>query len=267
VIAVWYHAMRGLRFVAGLLIVFLFLIPALLVWLVPVRRWHNALMELLGRAWGRVMLGLLGARLSVDLRGADLSRPAVCVANHTGYVDILLLIAVTPGCFISRSSVAWWPVIGQLTALAGTLYVDRSKRFNVGPLVRKMRQRLRSGRNVIFFPEATSSDGRSMLPFRPPLFAAAAGEDGEVFPVRPIVIRYTRLGGEPIDDSNRDDLFWHGEMTLLGHLWHLLGRGIDAKLEFLPDRTINGHRREFAEELRDEMVEVYERLGRASSEA
>ncbi len=257
--AVWQHAMRGVRFLGGLIILLVFIPPTLVTWLLP-RRARVATIAALGRAWARCMLAVIRVHIDANLGQADLSSPALCVANHTGYLDILVLLAVSPGCFISRP-IAWWPVLGQLAYLAGTLFVDRRNRFSTKTLVPRMRSRLRAGYKVCFFPEGTTSDGKTLLPFKPPLFAAAAGEAGEAFPVRPFVIRYTRLAGRPIDDSNRHELFWYGEMTLLGHVWNLIGQGVRVRVEVLPDRYIAGSRREFAEALRAEMLAVYQPSG------
>ena len=53
--------------------------------------------------------------------------------------------------------------------------------------------------------------------------------------MQPAKIRYTHIGGLPIDSSQMPKIAWYGDMSLLPHLLELLKLGkIKAELEFFP---------------------------------
>lgn len=236
-------------------------LAALACWLVPSRPVRARWLAAVRTAWARGSLSILGVRVTAELLDDDRAGAALCVANHTGYLDIFVLMAVAPAAFISRTEVRRWPVLGQAIAAGGTLFVDRVNRLSIGRMVAKVRKELSAGTSIAFFPEATSSDGTGLLPFKASLFAAAAGEDGETFPVRPFVLSYRSIGGEPIDDSNRERVFWYGDEALVPHVWHLLAaHGVDVTIRELPARKMTGDRREFARELREEMLREFHAL-------
>ena len=86
--------------------------------------------------------------------------------------------------------------------------------------------RLGAGDRLILFPEGTSSDGNTILPFKSTLFAIAATQiEARAIPVQPISITYTRLDGFPLGRLLRPIYAWYGDMPFAPHFWHLLGYG------------------------------------------
>jgi len=61
------------------------------------------------------------------------------VCNHLSYVDILVIGAIAPAVFVAKREVKHWPVFGWFATLAGTLYVDRTKRSDAGRLAEEIR--------------------------------------------------------------------------------------------------------------------------------
>ncbi|MFO7898758.1 MAG: 1-acyl-sn-glycerol-3-phosphate acyltransferase [Planctomycetota bacterium] len=246
---------RLVRFPAAVLVLLTLGFVAGLAWLIPVRRARSRVIRRLCQCWATALLRVLSVRVRLDPPDADLPDPALYAANHSSYLDILVVMSISPGVFVSKLGVAWWPLIGQLAAASETLFVNRRDRFRVGRLVDKVRDRLRSGRSVVFFPEATSGSGDSLLPFKPSLFAAARCDDGPRFPVQPLVIRYESVAGEPLNTENRDRVLWYGGRLFLPHVWNLLrGPGVEVTVRALPARPPGESRREFARELREEML-------------
>ena len=62
------------------------------------------------------------------------------VANHLSYLDILVLVSLTPAVFVSKAEVKHWPVFGWFACLAGTLFVDRTRRSRSGTWGRPARR-------------------------------------------------------------------------------------------------------------------------------
>jgi hypothetical protein len=66
-----------------------------------------------------------------------------------------------------------WPLIGTLATGAGTLYIERESRRDAMRVVHHMAEALQAGDILAVFPEGTTSDGISLLPFHANLIQAA----------------------------------------------------------------------------------------------
>jgi len=141
------------------------------------------------------------------------------MSNHVSWLDIVVLSAVTPMCFIAKKEVASWPLFGLLATIGRSIYIDRQRRHDVGRSLATMRDRFRANEIVTLFPEGTSSDGNRVLPFRSALMAAAEMEvDGKPVPVQPITLAYTGMYGIPLGRVRRPIFAWYGDMDLVRHL-------------------------------------------------
>ena len=60
-----------------------------------------------------------------------------------------------------------------MAQLGGTLFIDRQRRMHVGEINDDIQTALDDGALVIVFPEGTSSDGQSVLPFKSSLLQPA----------------------------------------------------------------------------------------------
>jgi len=174
--------------------------------------------------WHRICCALL----AIDVRpiGSPLSEgPVLYVCNHASYLDVSVLGTLLDGRFVAKAEVARWPIIGALSALQGTIFVDR-KAQGARIQADDLRLALRTGASLVLFPEGTSSDGNRVLPFKSTLFAAAdAIVDGIEVRVQPVTIAYTRPRGLPMERRMRPYFAWYGDMTLVSHLWTCLGLG------------------------------------------
>ena len=100
------------------------------------------------------------------------------ISNHLGYLDILVLSAITPAVFVSKREVKFWPVFGQFAQMAGTLFVNRERRTQVGHVNDEIQNALDDGALVVLFPEGKSSNGADVLPFKSALLEPAARRTG-----------------------------------------------------------------------------------------
>ena len=151
--------------------------------------------------------------------------PTMFVANHTGYADITVLGSLLKASFVAKAEIKRWPIYGWCARLSNCLFVDRRPRYALQQ-TEEIRERLRSGKNLIMFPEGTSGDGNRVLPFFSSLFAAADTEvDGEQVWVQPVTVAYTELDGLPLGRHLRPLVAWYGDMDIATHLWELIGLG------------------------------------------
>ena len=189
----------------------------------------------LPHAYHRFVASLFGIR--IRLLGEPIQkRGTLLLANHTGWLDIVIFSAVMPLSFVAKSEVADWPFFGTLAKLQRTVFVARARRSETGQVRDTIRERLANGETLVLFPEGTSSDGNAVLPFKSALLGAAAGETGMI--VQPVSTAYTGIHGIPMGRENRPLFAWYGDMELVPHLWEALKAGpLDVVVEFHPPLT------------------------------
>lgn len=172
--------------------------------------------------WCAKALDRLGIELHAE--GAFPSR-GLLVANHLGYLDILVLSAMHPCVFVSKDEVRSWPLFGLMAKLSGTVFVDRARTSATHTANSEMSQALSQGAVVVLFPEGTSSDGSQVLPFRPALFDAATKAGANVVSAH--------ISYDVADGSAANDVCYWGEMSFFPHLLRLLSRHqIRARVRF-----------------------------------
>jgi 1-acyl-sn-glycerol-3-phosphate acyltransferase len=154
------------------------------------------------------------------------------VSNHLSYLDILLYSSVQPFVMVAKTEVRGWPLLGWLTAKAGTVYVERGGGPKTYPAVNAaMAEAYRSGLPVLFFPEGTTTDGAGVLPFRRGLFHSVL--NGGVA-LRTAALRYSLDPHEVNGDATvGEDVCWWGDMEFTPHMFRFLGlRGLSAQIRF-----------------------------------
>lgn len=208
--------------------------------------------DLLVREWTRQMLDILGVTLQV--RGTPPAHgPLLVVANHISWLDILVMNAARPSHFVSKADVKAWPVIGALVTGAGTLYIERESRRDAMRVVHKMAEHLRGGDILSVFPEGTTGDGQTLLPFHANLIQAAIAAEAPVLPVG--------LGYVDVERGGRHDApLFIGDTTLLQSLWNTLrATGVQAVVHYgEPQRAEGRDRRTWAADLREAVATLRE---------
>ena len=195
----------------------------LLLWARPdaASAWTDRIVQ----RWARFTQRLMGIRIVVD--GERPRGPVALVMNHLSYMDIVVLWCVLPGVFVARADVAEWPLVGQAGKLIGTIFIDRTRKRDLLRVIPEMERALAAGRNVIFFPEGTSSRGEGVLEFKSSLFEAAARQG---VPVVSASLEFETAPPAPTADWS---VCWWGDMTFGPHAFSLLHqRGFEARIRF-----------------------------------
>ena len=134
------------------------------------------------QVWAKAMLPLAGIELVVS--GAPVANgPALLVANHLSWLDLVVMHASRYCRFVSKSDIRHWPLVGVLAGGAGTLYIQRESRRDAHRVVHHMTERLRQGDVLAVFPEGTTGDGIKLKPFHANLLQAAISSNTCVQPV------------------------------------------------------------------------------------
>jgi 1-acyl-sn-glycerol-3-phosphate acyltransferase len=159
-----------------------------------------------------LVLRRLGIRVSYE---GPLPGPGLIVSNHLSYLDILLHAAVGPRVFVAKSDVRSWPGFGLLAVYGGTLFIERGSRVSAADTALRIEYALRAGVTVVLFPEGTSTDGTTLLPFHSFLFEPAVLAESSVTSA---AIRYDA------EDAEERDLCYYGDIRFVPHLMETVGR-------------------------------------------
>jgi 1-acyl-sn-glycerol-3-phosphate acyltransferase len=166
------------------------------------------------QAWAREMLKRLGIELEIVGSPAR-NVSMLLVSNHISWLDIVALHAACYCRFVAKADVARWPLLGTLASGAGTLYVKRESRRDAMHVVYRMAQALKDGDILAVFPEGTTGDGDSVLPFHSSLIQAAITAD---VPVQAVALKIIdRRSGKPSRAAS-----YSGDESLLGSIWRTL---------------------------------------------
>ena len=158
-------------------------------------------------------IGALAIGLRMSVRGTPMTNPGAIVANHSSWLDIIVLNAAKRVFFVSKAEVSSWPGIGFLANITGTVFIRRERRDS--KLQKDLFQtRLGLGHKLLFFPEGTSTDSLRVLPFKSTLFAAFFEPKlKEKIYIQAVTVNYHA-------PKNQDKRFygWWGEMDFGTHL-------------------------------------------------
>lgn len=188
------------------------------------------------RLWHRAMLAALGFRVHVSGTMAE-NRPLLVASNHVSWTDIMVLGSIVDVSFIAKSEMAGWPLIGWLSTLQRTVFIERERKRKSGEQASEIAARLARNDAMVLFAEGSTGDGNLLLPFKSTLFGAATmaiseGAVEHVF-IQPVAIVYTKLHGLPMGRQHRRVAAWIGDQDLVPHMGELLAEGaIDVEVSF-----------------------------------
>jgi 1-acyl-sn-glycerol-3-phosphate acyltransferase len=191
-------------------------VPAAVCW------WHGRLCRALG--------------VRVEVAGT-LAERCLLVANHISWLDIPVLGAQAQIGFLSKAEVRGWPLVGWMSEVAGTLFIERGAN-QTGEIAQRIADGLALGRALAIFPEGTTSRGHEVRRFHPRLFAIAQ-QPG--LGIQPVALAYRR-GDDPRPDPS---VPFVGEDTLVANLWRIVRHpDLVAQVHFLgPIRGAEGQDR------------------------
>ncbi len=140
--------------------------------------------------------------LAIRVSGEWPIGPAVIVANHLSYLDAIAIAAVLPCAPIAKSEVASWPIIGAAGRELGVIFVERDSVASRARALRRALVALRAGVPIVNFPEGTTTDGTTLLPFQRGSFGLARLAK---VPIIPVALRCA------------PELAWYGDASFVPH--------------------------------------------------
>jgi lyso-ornithine lipid O-acyltransferase len=142
------------------------LLVLLLILLVPIHYiWR---IFRFGSPWPKLFLRgvtrICGARMTIV--GTPLRRDVFYIANHVSWMDIAAMGGASGTAFVSKAELADAPLVGWLARINRTVFVKREDKMNVAEQINDLREALLDNWSVTVFPEGTTTDGQSLLPFK-----------------------------------------------------------------------------------------------------
>lgn len=177
--------------------------------------------------WPRWFLGraarIAGARVQVV--GTPLRRDVFYVSNHLSWIDILALGGASGTAFVAKAEIGAAPVVGWLAGLNRTVYVKRENRMDVANQINELRDALADNWAIPVFPEGTTTDGKSLLPFKTPMLRVLEPPPPGVM-VQPVLLDYGAVS---------EEIGWIGEEGGLNNARRVLARkgSFPLKISFL----------------------------------
>ena len=199
--------------------------------------------------WTAAMLRIFGVRVRIS--GTVQPKPALIVANHISWLDIVVLYSAAKMGFVSKAEVANWPLVGAIARMTGTVFHERGRHDSSSNVTEVMIERLKDGQRVAIFPEGGIKPGDRVKVFHARLFRAAVEA---ACPVQPVMICYMRNG-------RRDpDMAYMAHESFVGNIFRLLGRpSCEADVRFLEAMQAQGRpRRDLAETAQAAVSAVFE---------
>ncbi len=168
----------------------------------------------------------------------SINNPKLSISNHASYLDIMILGSLFKTSFVAKKEVAYWPLIGILAKLQNTIFIDR-KISSLKEQEKKIIKHLKEKKNLVIFPEGTSSDGNKILPFKSSLFNIFEENFNSKIIIQTITIVYKKVNNKLINHSEREKITWHSDMSLLKSVLNVLSKkNIEVEVffnkEFVP---------------------------------
>lgn len=175
-------------------------------------------------------------------------RHALWASNHISWLDIPVVGSVSPVFFLSKAELADWFLIGKLARGAGTLFIKRGS-GDSGSVSDQIANFLKTGSSVVFFPEATTTDGKQIKRLHGKLLQAAMDTG---VPIQPIVNCYVNQQGK-LDEAAP----YYGDISMAQSLKKVLdSNGITAYVLPLEPIDPKGHSRGELTEILQERMET-----------
>ena len=144
----------------------------------PARRWLRRFARLLAAA----SLSRVTASGLEHLRGLG---PAVFVANHASFADVVVVLATLPAGvrFAAKGRLATYPILKTIIRRGGYLRIEKDAQSQRMEGADDVSATLGAGESMFVFPEGRFVRAPGLLPFRLGAFRAAAGAGCPVVPV------------------------------------------------------------------------------------
>lgn len=191
--------------------------------------------------------------IDIQVHGEIPHSPALWVSNHISWLDIPVLGSAARVFFLAKAEIEQWPVLGKLAKGGGTLFIKRGS-GDSARIKDQITDFLKQDVPVLFFPEATTTDGSRVKKIYGKILQAAIDAQR---PVQICLICYVNQYGE-LDTVAP----FIGAISFGDHVKSVLEMPkVTAHLMALPAIDVTGHTTSsLTQEVQDKMQQGLARL-------
>lgn len=211
------------KFIVFAFVLFLYMIVSLCIYALCLFKINRArpFLTVLVSYVSRAALAIIGINVVQKNVTSQIPDHSMIVSNHLSYMDVFIISSKFPTCFVTSVEMKNTFFLGHLCMLGGCLFVDRKNRRKIHKEVKELTMALKHKLNVVVFPEATSTDGAHVYPFKPPMLQAAIDAHAEILP---LCLNYRKLDGEIVSKKNHELVFWFGDKPFFEHALALFAK-------------------------------------------
>lgn len=194
-------------------------------------------------------------KISEDVRS---SPGTLRVSNHLTVMDPIFLASQLDVCFAGKAEIGRWPIIGWICRSYAMLLVDRRRLGSARSFASQIKERLLRQGSVLVFPEGTTGNGTTLLPFKTGAFESI--RDGDHGQLQAIFMDVIGVNGKAVPGMGGRMAIAQNAIgkppSFLGHIYHLAGfRRLDIELRVSPILKTSGmDRREISAAARDAIL-------------
>lgn len=178
--------------------------------------------------WPPIFLSGVGrcAGLRVRIEGKRVHQGAFLLANHVSWLDIPAIASASGAAFVGHMGLASSPLVRWLCGMNDTVFIARHSRTSVATQVEQIRDAMNETGALAVFPEGTTSDGDSLLPFKSSLLSALEPLPPGIA-VQPVLLDY---------GSDAAEIAWVGVESGIDNFKRILARRlpVTVTVQFLP---------------------------------
>ena len=161
-------------------------------------------------AWCRSFVRALDVDLRLHQKNfRDLPARFILIANHPSALEDIGIPALFDVVCLAKSQVQDWFIVGRITKMAGTLYVDRDNPDSRHQAVDAMVAVVNAGHNLALYPEGGCKGRRLFEEFKSGAFEVSMRTG---VPIVPVFLHY----------EAQDDFEWLPPEILIQKIWHMM---------------------------------------------
>jgi len=128
-----------------------------------------------------VLMPILG--IKITKKGKAAYNNVLFIANHRSYIDPFVLVTHFDALALAKAEVRAWPLIGYGVKITGTYFVKREEQISRQEARKGISHTIKNGHSMLLFPEGTTSNLPTTLPFKPRTFQMAAENQVKIIPI------------------------------------------------------------------------------------
>lgn len=155
-----------------LLLVTILLSPIYFLTLLIFYRWRERIGPQIVRFFSKICLSIFRVQIE-EVRNyeifKDMRKGILIISNHASFLDIFVLSSLFGSVFVSKAEVKYYPVIGQIAWLMGSVFLNRNSSGERLKLIKTIANAC-ADRILVVFPQGTTSCVTEQLPFNRGVF-------------------------------------------------------------------------------------------------